>query len=349
MSSTNNAIERQNEDSRSTDQLQALGKISNLSGLTEVEQLIRQKLQSEVQQLTDIPTYLLELGGKRIRPALTFLIASVFGLKKPTQELIDIATGIELIHMATLLHDDIIDKAPIRRGKPSSIVTHGQSATLLAGDFLFIRAFSLCAHLDRFIIDATEQACIELTEGELEEELFSWAPFNFDQAKEKSLIIAKKKTGSLFALACSSGAFYAGLSPELSTKLSEFGYELGIAFQIIDDILDVVSDEQTLGKQPGADIRERAPSFVNVSWRQTDSQLSVELLCAQSKEYSSIKIEQARNQIKLNLKASYQEAHKHSERALQILSEVIEIAPSIDAQSLQVLRELIEYGLKRAS
>jgi geranylgeranyl pyrophosphate synthase len=144
--------------------------LAGLQGMKEVETLISSKLTSDAELLETIPAYLLGLGGKRIRPAMTLLVSRAFGSKSvefPVAEVIDVAAGIELIHMATLLHDDIIDKSPLRRHKQSPFLKFGLGNSLLAGDFLLVRAFSLCARLDRYVIDATEQACIELTEGEI--------------------------------------------------------------------------------------------------------------------------------------------------------------------------------------
>lgn len=247
-----------------------------VDGISEVEELIRSKFQSDAPRLTEISNYLLGLGGKRIRPILTFLAARVMGLAAPNTQLKSVAAGIELIHMATLLHDDIIDNAPMRRRQVSPFKRYGMMGTLLAGDFLLTRAFALCSHLDQYIIDRTEEACIGLVEGEILET----SMFEDNHTLETSLQVAEKKTASLFRLACQSGAHIAGASPDDIKLLGEFGCNLGIAFQIVDDILDVTADEKTLGKKTGTDIRERKPSAVNIFWRETGSALSSRLLLA---------------------------------------------------------------------
>jgi octaprenyl-diphosphate synthase len=212
--------------------------------------------------MREIPEYLLSLGGKRIRPALTLLCAKALGMRAISGDILNIAAGIELIHMATLMHDDIIDQSPIRRHKESPYAKFGTPLTLLSGDFLLTRAFGLCARLDDTIIAATEQACIELVEGEALE-----TPLHHElHDLTSSLTIAQRKTASLFRLAAFCAGHLGGTSPDRLGALSRFGESLGIAFQVIDDVLDVTSNEATLGKQPGLDIMERKPSVVNVLW-----------------------------------------------------------------------------------
>lgn len=247
--------------------------LTKLPGLAPIEALLSEKCASDAPEITKISRYLLELGGKRIRPVLTLLCGQLFGIKPPFtdspagQRLIDIAAGIELIHMATLLHDDIIDDSPVRRHKPSPYKLYGTNSTLLAGDFLLTRAFGLCARLDRFVIDRTEAACIALTEGEILET--SLLKDRHDV--RSSLLVAEKKTAALFSLAAETASHIAGVAPEGVAAMARFGNELGIAFQILDDILDVTSDEATLGKRSGQDLRERKPSLVNVLWLEEKS------------------------------------------------------------------------------
>ncbi len=233
------------------------------TGLRVIEDRMSSCLASDAPALKEISSYLLSLGGKRIRPLLALLSAELFGLKTPSPKLIDAASGVELIHMATLLHDDIIDQSPRRRNQESAYVRYGLVSSLLTGDFLWVRAFGLCAHLGPFIVSATERACVELTEGELEEgKLSPQAPQNF----EKYLQTVSKKTGSLFSLSCAIGAHCAGASAEQASCMARFGQHAGIAFQMIDDILDVTADEDLLGKPSGTDLKQKTPSLLNILW-----------------------------------------------------------------------------------
>lgn len=242
--------------------------------LVDVETVIRASFKSDVASMRDIPEYLLALGGKRIRPVLTLLCGKALGVEEINDEFLDISAGIELIHMATLMHDDIIDQSPVRRHKPSPYAKFGTPATLLSGDFLLTRAFGLCSKLDQEIITATEQACIELVEGEALES----ALHTERHSRASSLTIAQRKTASLFRLAAFCSAHLAGASASTKQLMSTFGESLGVAFQIIDDILDVTSDEATLGKKQGLDLLERKPSLVNVLWLESGDPAAQRLL-----------------------------------------------------------------------
>ncbi len=248
--------------------------LSLVPEIAKVEERIRSTFTSDVAIMREIPEYLLSLGGKRIRPILALLCSKALGAQEITDDIIDIAAGIELIHMATLMHDDIIDQSPIRRHKPSAYARYGLPGTLLSGDFLLTRAFGLCSRLDREIIEATEQACIELVEGETLEIAIPLA----EQTTASSLTIATRKTASLFRLAAFCGASLTESPDSVKESMSKFGEALGIAFQIIDDILDVTSDEATLGKRPGIDIAERKPSLINILWIESGDPAAQRLL-----------------------------------------------------------------------
>lgn len=248
--------------------------VAQAPALLTVEQIVRSKFSSKAALLKEIPEYLLSLGGKRLRPLLALSSARLFGMHSPSPQLIDVSAGIELIHMATLLHDDIIDKSPLRRHRESPFLRYGVPSTLITGDFLLTRAFSLCARLDRFVIDATEKACIELTEGEIEE-----LPLSQRETTLAGVIeVSRRKTAALFRLSAECGAHLAGASPHATELLASCGESIGLAFQVIDDILDITSSQQVLGKKPGQDLREQKPSIVNFIWLAHGSQLANSLL-----------------------------------------------------------------------
>ena len=288
----------------------------------------------------EIPAHLLSLGGKRIRPALTFMMAELFNQTESTTELLDIAAGVELIHMATLLHDDIIDEAPTRRGQQSALSKYGLSATLLAGNFLFVRAFGRCARLPNFIIKQTEDTCVALTEGELLEE-------NGDFSTQNSIIIGERKTGSLFGLAALSGTFVGTHSEELSLIAKAFGTALGVAFQISDDILDVTSTSDVLGKEPGTDIKEKKPSLVNTLWLESGSPLAKKLLI-NSNEPSLSEISSALKELKDSniLDLARAEGAKQIEIAKNSLQLLGKSRPTNDS-ILSKLMGLCDFALHR--
>lgn len=262
--------------------------MATIPELASVEKLVSSKFESDSKLLREIPAYLFDLGGKRIRPLLALLVGKALKIPAPLpQSLIDISTGIELIHLATLLHDDIIDKSQKRRNATSPFVVYGTNNTLLAGDFLLVRAFSLCAHLDKYIVDRTERACIELTEGEIDEIPLS----EYRTDIKGSIEIARKKTAALFRLACESAAYIANAPKHQADALQTFGESLGVAFQMLDDVLDVTSTDEVLGKPIGTDIREKKPSIVNILWLESKDPKAAILL--KKDEPSSEEIEEA--------------------------------------------------------
>jgi len=319
--------------------------LAQIEGLNEIEQLIKEKIKSEAPVLSEISAHLVNLGGKRIRPALCLLCAKVLGMQKPSEDLLSVATGIELIHSATLLHDDIIDKSPIRRKEISAYRKYGLPGTLLAGDFLLVRAFALCAKLDEHVISATEEACVELTEGEILETPL----YESDHSIESALVIAKKKTASLFRLAAQSAAYISGASRETENMMRTFGEELGIAFQMLDDVLDITGNASTSGKAAGVDIRERKPSIVNMLWLETKSPLSRSLLSAPNSSEDSF-VEEAIREIKdcgILEKASNL-AHQYATQAEGSLKQAILLhkGPINDAAYAQVL-SIINFVVER--
>ena len=222
-----------------------------------VEENLKRSIRSSERALTDISAHLIMGGGKRIRPMVTLLAFKAFGGKN-VQDIVDIATAIELIHTATLLHDDIIDGAEIRRGRESAFKRFGLKATLVAGDFLFIKAFEFAGKFDATVVQWTADACTSLTEGEMLQGFFNR---NAAVTVEDYLEIVRRKTASLFQTGAKIGAYLAGAIPALVEETSLYGLNLGIAFQIIDDVLDVVGKKELLGKSTGMDLRDGNPSL----------------------------------------------------------------------------------------
>lgn len=222
-----------------------------------VEQNLMRSVRSSERTLTDISGYLIGGGGKRVRPMITLLAFRVFGGKKPS-DIVDIATAIELIHTATLLHDDIIDGAEIRRGKESAYKKYGLKTTLVAGDFLFIKAFEFAGRFDETVVQWTADACTHLTEGEILQGFFNR---NLEVTVKDYLEIVKRKTASLFQTGAKVGAYLAGAPPPLVEEMGQYGLDLGIAFQMIDDVLDIVGHQELLGKPTGMDLRDGNPSL----------------------------------------------------------------------------------------
>jgi heptaprenyl diphosphate synthase len=191
-------------------------------------------------------------GGKRLRPAMV-LAAARFG-DYDFEKVKPLAVAVELIHTATLVHDDIIDDSPLRRGVPSIQSRLGKDVAVFAGDFIFCRVFKLLASLKDFdILQSTSKVMYKICEGEIKqrEDLF-----NTGITVKNYLYRIQRKTALLFALSCKLGAMAAKAPEKVVSTLYQYGIKLGTAFQIIDDLLDVTGDKEKLGKPAGVDIRE---------------------------------------------------------------------------------------------
>ncbi len=188
---------------------------------------------------------------------VTLLAFKAFGGTN-TQDIVDMAVSLELIHTATLLHDDIIDGAEIRRGKVSAYKKFGLKSTLVAGDFLFIKAFEVAGKFDNTVVEWTADACARLTEGEILQNSFNR---NRAVTLPDYFEIIERKTASLFQTGAKIGAYLAGASPAQVEFMSQYGLNLGMAFQMIDDVLDVVGHKKLLGKPTGMDLRDGNPSL----------------------------------------------------------------------------------------
>jgi len=250
----------------------------NLPHFKIIEELIKSNLTSSNPLLHEIINY--SYGGKHLRPRLCLLVASCFSKSTIPSEVYEAAAALELIHQATLLHDDIIDNAPLRHFKPSIVARYGLSEALLAGDFLYLRAFGLCKNLDLNCEEQIQKACLALTEGECAERPL----YNKKSNINEILKLYIQKTASLFQLACYLGSYLVKADTTIVKEISQFGLNLGIAFQILDDILDVTQDEKQIGKRLGSDLFERKPSLVNVLWITSQDQLAQKLYTPSSGE-----------------------------------------------------------------
>lgn len=225
--------------------------------LAQVEQRLAGLLQSREALLHDIGTYLVGAGGKRVRPAVVLMVFRACGGSN-VDDIVDVATALELIHSASLLHDDIIDEAETRRGRASALRRFGLADTLVAGDFLFGRAFGLCGRFEEQVITWATDACISLTEGEVLQGRLRHDP---GVTRDDYLEIISRKTASLFAQGARMGAHLAGARREVVERVAESGFCIGMAFQIVDDVLDVAGDGNRTGKPTGADLRDGNPSL----------------------------------------------------------------------------------------
>jgi len=214
------------------------------SELAEVESCILSALKTRQKVLATAVKELLESGGKRLRPALLLLSGKFGDFDK--EKLIPLAASIEILHMATLIHDDIIDDSKLRRGVPTVQAKWGKDTAVFAGDFLFTRAFSLITHKTSFEnLQNLARVIKTICEGEIDQ--FN-DRFNTDTTIPQYLKRIGRKTAILFALSCKIGAYESGCSSNIQQTLWRFGYNLGMAFQITDDLLDFNGDANKVGK-----------------------------------------------------------------------------------------------------
>lgn len=195
---------------------------------------------------------LITAGGKRIRPALTILMGRALGFKK--EKLIPIAASMEVIHMGTLAHDDIVDDAVLRRGKQTIQSRYGKDIAVFTGDYLFSQAFLMISqYADKERLKRFAQTVKKICEGEIEQ---CESRYSREVSLLKYLRRIRRKTGVLMALSCMAGITIGSRNKKIVKSLGSYGMYLGLAFQITDDILDFTGDEKTVGKPVGNDIRQ---------------------------------------------------------------------------------------------
>jgi heptaprenyl diphosphate synthase len=228
----------------------------NLPGLDEdlarIEVALRESVGSEDPLLADIAGHLIEAGGKRLRPCLT-VMSALAADTEVTDDLVRGAVSVELVHLGSLYHDDVIDEAPTRRGVESVNARWGNLVAIVAGDFLLARASEIAASLGTEVSGLLAHTIGRLCEGEVGEIQFA---YNLARSEEAYLSAIAGKTASLMSTSCRIGGIVANLPRDQVEALTEFGQEFGMAFQIWDDILDVIGMEQSLGKPAGHDLVE---------------------------------------------------------------------------------------------
>ena len=220
--------------------------------LKAVEADMAKNFLSEITMIPTVSRHLISSGGKRFRPLLLLLCARLSGYSGP--HAVPMASSIEFIHTATLLHDDVVDRAFLRRGLASANSVYGDGASVLVGDFLFTKAFSMVVQGQSLpILEVVSQSTTRMAEGEVMQLMKTGNP---ETTEEDYRYVVVNKTAVLISAACQIGALLGGASPEKEKVLVGFGLDLGIAFQLMDDILDYVSEEKTLGKTIGKDLGE---------------------------------------------------------------------------------------------
>jgi heptaprenyl diphosphate synthase len=230
------------------------------TGMQGVEHLLREHIKGDYPLVEETSRHLVAAGGKRLRPLLT-LISSHFG--DPTRkEVIPAAVVCELTHLATLYHDDVMDEAPLRRGVESANNRWGNTIAILTGDYLFSKASDLLADLGPEAVRLQARTFERLVIGQIME---TQGPQNGEDPLAHYLRVVGDKTGSLIATSARFGALLSGANRETVETLTKFGEQIGIAFQLADDVIDIASDSSQSGKTPGTDLREGVPTLVTLN------------------------------------------------------------------------------------
>jgi heptaprenyl diphosphate synthase len=221
------------------------------AGMEAVEELLRMAVRADDAFIAEAARYLVDAGGKRFRPLMTVLAAHFGDASAP--EIVPAAVVVELTHLATLYHDDVMDEAQVRRGAASPNARWDNTIAILTGDFLFARASDLLADLGPDAVRLQARTFERLVSGQIRETV---GPSAGDDPIGHYLSVLAEKTGSLFATAAEFGARFAGVEASAVDTLRRFGQQIGVAFQLSDDILDIASDSAESGKTPGTDLRE---------------------------------------------------------------------------------------------
>lgn len=241
--------------------------------LAATEELLQQTCQSDIDFINEMTTHLVNAGGKRFRPLITILAATLGDATKI--EVIKAAVVIELTHLATLYHDDVMDEAALRRGTESANARFGNAAAILSGDFLFARASELVADLGPDAVRLQAQTFERLVAGQLLETV--GPAIGADPVAHHIMVLAEK-TGSLIATAAQFGADFAGASSADIAAMREFGEAIGVAFQLADDIIDLTSDSSDSGKTPGTDLLEGVPTLTTLLIQRANRAEDAELI-----------------------------------------------------------------------
>ncbi len=219
--------------------------------LSAIEREFGRDTVSGVEAITEIGEYLRRGGGKRIRPMLLLLSSKLFDYRG--RGAIKLGAVVEIIHTATLVHDDIIDEAQTRRGRPAANTQWGNSKCVLAGDWLYMQAFKVALQERNFRILDT---LIDLTQQMVEGELLQMEKLGKLISLDEHFDLIYRKTACLFSVCMRIGAILGGATPEQEENLAQYGRDLGMAFQIVDDVLDLTASEDVLGKPVASDLRE---------------------------------------------------------------------------------------------
>lgn len=287
--------------------------------------------------------YLITAGGKRLRPALVLLAGRSGGYRSRHRALIDLAAATELIHTATLIHDDIIDQSVLRRQQPTFHQRFGTERAVLMGDYLYATAFSLLAGLhDPYVTTYMAGVCQQMSRGEF---LEVDSRHHVELTEANYLEIIRDKTASLIAACCHLGAFVTGTRPPTVNRVSEFGWKFGMAFQIMDDCLDLIGDERTVGKTVRSDLDKGSLSLPVIYLAQTLSTRERKALFAPLRTQTPNRAVLARIAQVARESGAITQALRRAEGFVQEASEVISVRDGV--VMAETYRQLVRYATER--
>ena len=305
-----------------------------------VNACIYEQLQSDIMMIPAIGHYIVGSGGKRLRPLLCLLIARLFQYEGDRH--IPMSVVVEFIHTASLLHDDVVDSSNQRRGNPSANGVWGNQASVLVGDYLFSRAFQMMVKDgDMAMLGLMSNVTNALAEGEV---LQLSRTFHLSMTEEECLEVIERKTAVLFAAAAEVGAHVSGQEEQLVRDMAEYGMCLGVAFQLMDDAMDYVSDAEAAGKPVGHDLEEGKITLPLIYAMHQDLALAERVAkISEQDAYEGDDRSWVRARVQQEGGADYamQRAQDYANRAKSLLP------THGDAQVLQLLRDLADFSASR--
>lgn len=306
----------------------------------QVNQLIINQLHSDVALVENIGQHLIDAGGKRLRPLLVLLCSKALGYQG--EKHINLAAIIEFIHTATLLHDDVVDTSDLRRGRSTANAKWGNAPSVLVGDFLYSRAFQMLVTIGsmptmEIIADTTNI----IAEGEVQQLINAGNP-DIDEAAYNDVI--RKKTAQLFEAACHAAAVLADATADQQEALRRYGHHLGMAFQLVDDVLDYRGSAEEMGKNIGDDLAEGKPTLPMLYVMREGSGDDAELIRNAIKEHSIEKLNQIVTILNNTGALDYcmQQAEQHVEKAESCLL----VLPESDEKT--AMGELTRFAISRS-
>lgn len=306
-----------------------------------VDAVILERLTSEVALINQIGGYIIGAGGKRLRPALVLLTARALGAKDDRPLLL--AAVVEFIHTATLLHDDVVDHSDLRRGRKTANAVWGNEGAVLSGDFLYSRAFQMMVDAGRpQVMRVMADTTNAIAEGEVLQLMNQGNP---DVDEARYLRVIELKTAVLFRAAARLGAIAAGATAEEEARVADYGYSLGIAYQLIDDVLDYTADPEVSGKAVGNDLSEGKPTLPLIHAMRTGTADEAALISSALKDHRADQLEEILRIVERREAIPYTRAlaEAHASRAMQAVSELK------DSTHRSSLLELARFVVSRSS